>query len=129
MSGKAVTIRIPGGDPVSGLWNKPKAAKAAVVLAHGAGAGMTHKAMEATADGLAERGIAVLRFNFPYMEKGSKRPDSPPTAEAAVRAAVAEAGKLAKGIPLFAGGRSFGGRMTSGAQSKEPLPGVAGCLL
>lgn len=128
MSGKSVTIRIPGGDPVSGLWNKPKVAKAALVLAHGAGAGMTHKAMEATADGLAERGIAVLRFNFPYMEKGSKRPDSPPIAEAAVRAAVAEANKLGKGLPLFAGGRSFGGRMTSGAQSKEPLPGVAGLV-
>lgn len=89
---------------------------------------MTHKHMEATAEGLAERGVAVLRFNFPYMEKGSKRPDSPAVAEAAVRSAVAEANRLAKGLPLFAGGRSFGGRMTSGAQAKEPLPDVAGLV-
>ena len=128
MSSKAVTIRIPGGDSVSGLWNKPKDATAVLVLAHGAGAGMTHRHMEATADDLAERGVAVLRFNFPYMDKGGKRPDSPPVAEAAVRAAVAEASKLGKGLPLFAGGRSFGGRMTSGAQAKEPLPGVVGLV-
>ena len=128
MSAKSVAIKIPGGDAVSGLLDKPKGAKACLVLAHGAGAGMTHRHMEATAEGLAERGIAVLRFNFPYMDKGGKRPDSPPVAEAAVRAAVAEAAKLAKGLPLFAGGRSFGGRMTSGAQAKEPLPGVVGLV-
>src|SRR5262249_23008151 len=98
---KAVTIKIPGSDPVSGILGQPKGAKACLVLAHGAGAGMTHRHMEATAEGLAERGIAVLRYNFPYMEKGGKRPDSPPVAEAAVRAAVAEAAKLAKGLPLF----------------------------
>jgi predicted alpha/beta-hydrolase family hydrolase len=129
MSGKPVTIKIPGGDTVSGLLDKPKGAKACLVLAHGAGAGMTHRHMQATAEGLADRGIAVLRFNFPYMDKGGKRPDSPPVAEAAVRAAVAGASKLAKGLPLFAGGRSFGGRMTSGAQAKEPLPDVAGLVL
>jgi predicted alpha/beta-hydrolase family hydrolase len=128
MSARAVTIRIPGGDSVSGLLDKSKGAKACLVLAHGAGAGMTHRHMQATADGLCERGIAVLRFNFPYMDKGGKRPDSPPVAEAAVRAAVAEASKLAKGLPLFAGGRSFGGRMTSSAQSKEPLPNVVGLV-
>ena len=128
MSAKSVAIKIPGGDAVSGLLDKPKGAKACLVLAHGAGAGMTHRHMEATAEGLAERGIAVLRFNFPYMDKGGKRPDSPPVAEAAVRAAVAEAARLAKGLPLFAGGRSFGGRMTSGAQAKEPLPGVVGLV-
>jgi uncharacterized protein len=121
------TIRIPGGEKVSALWDAPKSPKAVLVLAHGAGAGMTHRHMEATAAGLAERGIAVLRFNFPYMEKGGKRPDSPAVAEAAVRAAVAEGAKLANGLPLFAGGRSFGGRMTSGAQSKEPMP-VAGLV-
>jgi predicted alpha/beta-hydrolase family hydrolase len=128
MSAKPVTIKIPGGDPVSGLWTKPSGAKACLVLAHGAGAGMAHKSMEATAEGLAERGVAVLRFNFPYMDKGSKRPDSPPVAQAAVRAAVSEASKLAKGLPLFAGGRSFGGRMTSGAQAKDPLPDVRGLV-
>ena len=128
MVARSVTIRIPGADPVTGLLSRPASAKAFLVLAHGAGAGMTHRSMEATAEGLAERGIAVLRFNFPYMEKGSKRPDSPAVAEAAVRAAVDEAAKLAKGLPLFAGGRSFGGRMTSGAQAKDPLPGVAGLV-
>jgi len=98
------------------------------VLAHGAGAGMTHKSMAATADGLAERGVAVLRFNFPYMERGSKRPDNPPVAHAAIRAAVAEAARLAPELPLFAGGRSFGGRMTSQAQAEDPLAGVAGLV-
>lgn len=128
MSGKPVTIRIPGVDPVSGLWNRPAGARACLVLAHGAGAGMTHRHMEATAEGLAAQGIAVLRFNFPYMEKGAKRPDSSAVAEAAVRAAAVEAARLARGLPVFAGGRSFGGRMTSGAQSKEPLPAVKGLV-
>ena len=96
------------------------------MFAHGAGAGMTHKAMEANARALAERGIAMLRYQFPYMEKGSKRVDPPKVAHAAVRAAVAEAARLAPELPLFAGGRSFGGRMTSQAQALEPLPGVRG---
>src|SRR5262245_25758998 len=105
-----------GAGPVSGLWDKPSGAEAVLVLAHGAGAGMTQKAMEATALGLAERKIATLRFNFPYMERGSGRPDSPAVAHDAVRAACARAAKLAPKLPLFAGGRSFGGRMTSQAQ-------------
>lgn len=128
MSGAAVSIRIPDGEAVSGIWLKPAGAKACLVLAHGAGAGMTHKSMAATAEGLAERKIATLRFNFPYMERGSKRPDSPAIAEAAVRAAAAHAAKLGKGLPLFAGGRSFGGRMTSGAQARAPLAGVLGLV-
>lgn len=118
----------PGSDDVSALWRRPDRAKAALVLAHGAGAGMVHRSMTALADGLAERGIATLRFNFPYMERGSGRPDSPPVAHAAVRAAVAQAATLAKDLPLFAGGRSFGGRMTSQAQAVEPLPGVRGLV-
>ncbi len=89
---------------------------------------MTHKAMESNARGLAERGIATLRYQFPYMEKGSRRPDPPRIAHAAVRAAVAKAGELAPDLPLFAGGRSFGGRMTSQAQAIEPLPGVRGLV-
>jgi predicted alpha/beta-hydrolase family hydrolase len=121
------SIKLPSGDKVSALWDAPKTPKAVLVLAHGAGAGMTHRHMEATAVGLAERSIAVLRYNFPYMEKGGKRPDSPAIAVAAVRAAVAEGARLAGKLPLFAGGRSFGGRMTSGAQSKEPMP-VAGLV-
>lgn len=96
------------------------------MLAHGAGAGMAHPFMAAVADGLAQRGIATLRYQFPYMEKGSKRPDPPKIAQAAVRAAVAEAARLAPGLPLIAGGKSFGGRMTSQAQAASPLPGVRG---
>ena len=120
-------VRIAVGDEsVSGLLLRPDGAKALYLFAHGAGAGMTHKAMESNAQGLAERGIATLRYQFPYMEKGSKRPDPPRIAHAAVRAAAAEALRLAPDLPLFAGGRSFGGRMTSQAQALEPLPGVRG---
>jgi predicted alpha/beta-hydrolase family hydrolase len=121
------SLRIPVGDEfVSGLLLRPAEAKALYLFAHGAGAGMTHKAMESCAQGLAARGIATLRYQFPYMEKGSRRPDPPRIAHAAVRAAAAEAAGLAPGLPLFAGGRSFGGRMTSQAQADSPLPGVRG---
>ena len=121
------SLRIPVGDAsVSALLIRPADAKAIYLFAHGAGAGMTHKAMESNAQGLAERGIATLRYQFPYMEKGSKRVDAPTVAHAAVRAAAAEAVKLAPDLPLFAGGRSFGGRMTSQAQAIEPLQGVRG---
>lgn len=120
-------LRIPIGDEsVSALLIRPDDAKALYVFAHGAGAGMTHKSMASNAEGLAERGIATLRYQFPYMEKGSKRPDPPRIAHAAVRAATAEAVKLAPGLSLFAGGRSFGGRMTSQTQANSPLPGVRG---
>ena len=111
---------------VSALLVQPNDARACYVLAHGAGAGMRHASMEAITAGLAERGIATLRYQFPYMEKGSKRPDPPPIAQATVRAAVAEAAKACPGLPLFAGGKSFGGRMTSQAQAKTPLDGVKG---
>lgn len=94
------------------------------MFAHGAGAGMTHSFMQAVADGLAARGIATLRYQFPSMERGSRRPDTPRLAHATVRAAVATA--AATGLPLLAGGKSFGGRMTSQAQAQEPLPGVRG---
>jgi hypothetical protein len=87
---------------------------------------MSHKSMESNAQGLAARGIATLRFQFPYMEKGSRRPDSPKVAQATVRAAASKALEVAPDLPLFAGGRSFGGRMTSQAQSIEPLPEVRG---
>jgi len=128
MPADPITVPIPGTDPVSGLWQAPPQPTACLVLAHGAGAGMAHKSMAAIADGLAERGVATLRYQFPYMEKGGKRVDPPPIAHAAVRAAVAEAGKRAGGLPLFAGGRSFGGRMTSQAQAKAPLEGVRGLI-
>ena len=115
-----------GDESVSALLIRPDDAKALYVFAHGAGAGMTHKAMESNAQGLATRGIATLRYQFPYMEKGSKRVDAPKVAHAAVRAAVTEAARLGPDLPLFAGGRSFGGRMTSQAQAIEGLPGVRG---
>lgn len=120
-------LRIPvGSESVSALLMRPENAKALFLFAHGAGAGMTHKAMESNAQGLAERGIATLRYQFPYMEKGSKRVDPPRIAQAAVRAAAVEAVRLASDLPLFAGGRSFGGRMTSQTQADSPLPGVRG---
>jgi uncharacterized protein len=113
---------------VSALLMRPKEARACYVLAHGAGAGMRHASMEAIAMGLAERGIATLRYQFTYMEKGSKRPDPPALAQATVRAAVAEAAKACAGLPLIAGGKSFGGRMTSQAQAKAPLDSVKGLV-
>ena len=119
-------IEVGSAGAVSALLMRPEKARACFVFAHGAGAGMRHASMEAIAAGLAERGIATLRYQFPYMEKGGKRPDPPAVAHAAVRAAVAEAAKVCAGLPLIAGGKSFGGRMTSQAQAKAPLDGVAG---
>jgi predicted alpha/beta-hydrolase family hydrolase len=106
------------------LFQAPKEARACYVLAHGAGAGMTHPFMAAVAQGLAERAVATLRYQFPYMEQGSKRPDAPKLAHATVRAAVLEASRLVPQLALFAGGKSFGGRMTSQAQAASPLPGA-----
>ena len=119
-------IEIGKAGSVSALLDRPPKARACFVFAHGAGAGMTHPFMETVAAGLGERGIATLRYQFPYMQKGSKRPDPPPIAQAAVRAAVAEAAKRCAGLPLIAGGKSFGGRMTSQAQAIAPLDGVGG---
>jgi predicted alpha/beta-hydrolase family hydrolase len=122
----AVTLRVDENLSVSGLLERPANARAGYVLAHGAGAGMQHKSMAAVAEGLAGLGIATLRYQFPYMEQGKRRPDPPPLCHATVRAAVAEAARLLPGLPLVAGGRSFGGRMTSQAQALAPLPGVRG---
>lgn len=123
-----VTIPIGDAEPVFGLWRAPDEARACLVLAHGAGAGMTHRSMTAIADGLAGLGVATLRYQFPYMQRGSKRPDSSAVAQSAVRAAAAAARERAAGLPLFAGGKSFGGRMTSQAQAAEPLEGVRGLV-
>lgn len=98
------------------------------VLAHGAGAGMRHPFLARTAVALAPRGVATYRYEFPYMKKGRGRPDPPAVAEAAVREAVVAAALAAPGLPLLAGGKSFGGRMTSQAQAKAPLPGVRGLV-
>ena len=120
------SIQAGSAGTVSALLNLPAQPRACFVFAHGAGAGMTHAFMVAVASGLAERHVATLRYQFPYMEKGSKRPDPPGIAHAAVRAAVAEAARRCPGLPLIAGGKSFGARMTSQAQAKTPLAGVAG---
>jgi predicted alpha/beta-hydrolase family hydrolase len=121
-----VTIAVGETTRVSGLLQVPPQARACYVLAHGAGAGMTHPFMAAVAAELGERGIATLRYQFPYMEQGGKRPDPPELVHATVRAAVAEAARLAPDLPLIAGGKSFGGRMTSQAQAAAPLAGVCG---
>jgi uncharacterized protein len=123
------TILVGSAHQVSALLDRPPTARALLVLAHGAGAGMIHPSLQAVAAGLAERGIATLRYQFPYMEHGSRRPDPPALCQATVRSAVAEASRLAPDLPLFAGGRSFGGRMTSEAQAHSPLPQVLGLVL
>jgi predicted alpha/beta-hydrolase family hydrolase len=123
---KPVTIHVDDAHRVSGLLLAPPNAHACYVLAHGAGAGMVHPFMSSVAEGLAERGIATLRYQFPYMERGSKRPDAPKLAHATVRAAVVELSRLALDVTVVAGGKSFGGRMTSQSQATSPLPGVRG---
>jgi predicted alpha/beta-hydrolase family hydrolase len=110
------------------ILDTPAAPQACYVFAHGAGAGMHHAFMAAMAHGLVERGIACLRFEFPFMQQGSRRPDPPAVAHATVRQAVQEARHRLPGVPLFAGGKSFGGRMTSQAQAAEPLPDVRGLV-
>lgn len=126
MMARSQTLTLPSGATVSALLLRPDNTRACFVFAHGAGAGMAHPSMEAVAAGLCDRGIATLRYQFPYMEKGSRRPDAPAVAHAAVRAAVVAAAGLCPGLPLIAGGKSFGGRMTSQAQALAPLPGVRG---
>ena len=125
---KPVSVPIDADRRVSGLLLAPGQARACLVLAHGAGAGMTHPFMAAVAAELAQRGIATLRYQFPYMEQHGKRPDPPKLAHATVRAAAAEAARLLPKLPLFAGGKSFGGRMTSQAQATAPLAGVCGLV-
>jgi predicted alpha/beta-hydrolase family hydrolase len=124
----ALRFAVDAATTVSALLDAPASPRACYVLAHGAGAGMTHTFLATIADGLVERGIAVLRYQFPYMEQGTRRPDPPKVAQATVRAAVLEAARQLPGLPLFAGGKSFGGRMTSQAQAVAPLSGVRGLI-
>jgi uncharacterized protein len=125
---KSLRIPLPDGAVVSAMALVPRAAKAGFVLAHGAGAGMLHPFIANLAERLADRGVATLRYQFPYMEKGTRRADPPRVAQATVRAAVAEAVRRLPDIPLFAGGKSFGGRMTSEAQADAALPGITGLV-
>jgi uncharacterized protein len=122
--GEPLTLEVEGDRRVSARLELPAKARACYVFAHGAGAGMDHPFMSATARELSVLGIGTLRFQFPYMEQRSRRPDPPPVCHATVRAAVAEAARHAPGLPLLGGGRSFGGRMSSQAQALSPLPGV-----
>ena len=126
MAGREIAITVPGCGEVSGIVVLPEAAEWLYVLGHGAGAGMRHSFMERVADELATRRVATLRYQFPYMEQGRRPPDRPPTAQATVRAAVEAGGGLGIDVPIIAGGKSFGGRMTSQAQADRPLDGVRG---
>ncbi len=124
----SVDIKVDETTRVSGILIAPPQATACFVVAHGAGAGMLHSFMQNLADDLSNRGIATLRYQFPYMEKRGRRPDPPALCHATVRAAVAAAGARLPALPLLAGGKSFGGRMTSQAQAADPLPGVRGLV-
>lgn len=128
MNPQALSLQLPSGGAVAALLTQPPQPSSCFVLAHGAGAGMEHPFLATLADRLAAAGIAVLRFQFPFMQQGSRRPDPPAVAQAAVRAAVAEAGRRFPQLPLFAGGKSFGARMSSQAQAADPLPGVRGLV-
>jgi predicted alpha/beta-hydrolase family hydrolase len=123
-----VSVTVDDAHSVSGLLLAPARARACYIFAHGAGAGMSHPFMNFVAEELAEREIATLRYQFPYMEQGGKRPDPPKLAQATVRAAALEAARLVPALALVAGGKSFGGRMTSQAQAAAPLPGVRGLV-
>lgn len=128
MSATIGRLTVPGAGDVSTLLLAPANPRALYVLAHGAGAGMAHPFMEAIAERLAARAIATLRYQFPYMEKGGGRPDTEPVALATVRAAVAAGRDACGGVPIVAGGKSYGGRMTSRAAAAAPLEGVAGLV-
>ena len=125
---ESVTIGVGDAHSVSGLLQRPDNAKGCLVLAHGAGAGMRHPFMAAVATELEALGIATLRYQFPYMERRSRRPDPPALCHATVRAAIAEAARMVPELPLFAGGKSFGGRMTSQTQAASVLAGVRGLV-
>jgi uncharacterized protein len=123
---QSVHIDVGATTRVSGILSCPPQSKACFVMAHGAGAGMLHPFMVSLAADLAAIHIATLRYQFPYMEQRSRRPDPPAVCHATVRAAVAAAHALVPALPLIAGGKSFGGRMTSQAQAANPLPHVRG---
>lgn len=128
MPTQPLSLALSAGGAVAALLDLPPRPESCYVFAHGAGAGMDHAFMSALAGRLAERGTAVLRFQFPFMHARSRRPDPPDVAQATVRAAAAEAARRVPGVPLFAGGKSFGARMSSQAQAQDPLPGVRGLV-
>lgn len=123
-----IWIQVREGRGVEGLLDVPQGARALLVLAHGAGAPMRHVFMEQLSGRLASRGLGTLRYAFPYAQRGARAPDPPPVLMATVRAAVAAAAQHAPGLPLLAGGKSMGGRMTSQAMAESALPGVRGIV-
>jgi uncharacterized protein len=125
---RELRFAVVGAGHVSALLIRPPGAWLLYVLAHGAGAGMRHRFMDEIASALAAQGIATLRYQFPYIEAGSGRPDPPEVAEATVRAAAGAARSAAPDLPLIAGGKSFGGRMSSSAMAREPIDGVRGLV-
>lgn len=125
---RPITIEVPDVGRVTARWMRPDDATAAYVLAHGAGAGMHHAFMEGVAETLADRRIATLRYQFPYMEAGRRSPDPPARLQATVRAAVTRVAELDPNLLVVAGGKSLGGRMTSMAQAEEALPSVRGLV-
>lgn len=128
-SGSEASIQVsPRIGVVSAAVLAPATPSAVLVIAHGAGAGMNHPFMSSLAENLLQHGIATVRFNFPFAENGKGRPDPAPVAESVVAAAVAYAHDRFKDVPLFAGGKSFGGRMTSQRMSGESLPYVKGLV-
>ena len=114
------------GAEVSGLVVRPDGARWLYLFGHGAGAGMRHRFMAAMTEVLARRGVATFRYQFPYMERGSRRPDARPTLVTTVRAAAREAARIVPGLPVIAGGKSMGGRMTSLAMAEAPIDRVVG---
>jgi hypothetical protein len=128
MKERHVSFEVSDRGEVSGVLVRPPRATALYVFGHGAGAGMRHPFMQAVAARLDARKIATLRYMFPYTEAGRRRPDPRPTLIATVRAAIATARTAARGLPLVAGGKSMGGRMTSMAAAARPLPGVVGLV-
>jgi len=121
-------ILVPGAGEVSALLLKPAKAHCVLALAHGAGAGMRHIFMEQLAGELAEAGVATLRYQFPYMEQRRKAPDKPAVLTATVQAAARSAAEAVPSLPLFAGGKSMGGRMTSQAAAAGLLPEIRGIV-
>jgi predicted alpha/beta-hydrolase family hydrolase len=127
-AGERLRFSVEGAGEVSAILMRPAKARWLLALAHGAGAGMTHPFLEKLTDELADVGVATFRYQFPYMEQRRRVPDSPTVAAATVAAAVRFAAKAAAGLPLLAGGKSFGARMSSQAASQQLLEGVRGLV-
>lgn len=128
MTSTSFTLTLSTGEAISAEAYTPEKTEAVYIFAHGAGAGMNHVFMKELSRELAALNIATLRYNFLYMEQKKKRPDFPAVAHKAVEAAVTKAGEIFPKVPLFAGGKSFGGRMTSQYQAAHPSASLSGLI-